>query len=187
MRFGRFSIGDAARRWGNLRGRSGCVGIDRKFAVMLNFGRAQRDESQGASAGANLCAVAATKGSQSANCSVRMTAKSISSSAPANPFIHARGHVPEESIHRVEGDRLLELAAGGHNAVLHALLFLAEHPGSSNREVAVGIDIAHQPHISRLLACLLRENLVTKRSEGRGKRNAWRLTARGEEIAQALQ
>ena len=49
-----------------------------------------------------------------------MTAKSISSSVPANPFIHARALVPEESIHRIEGDRLLELAAGGHNAVLHA-------------------------------------------------------------------
>jgi uncharacterized protein len=49
-----------------------------------------------------------------------MATKSISSSAPANPFIHARALVPKESIHRVEGDRLLELAAGGHNAVLHA-------------------------------------------------------------------
>jgi len=66
------------------------------------------------------------------------------------------------------------------------LLFLAEHPGSSNREVAVGTDIAHQSHISRLLACLLQENLVTKRSEGKGKRNVWRLTQRGEVIAQAL-
>ena len=67
------------------------------------------------------------------------------------------------------------------------LLFLAEHPDSSNREVAVGIHIAHQSHISRLLAYLLQENLVTKHSEGSGKRNAWRLTARGEELAQALQ
>lgn len=66
------------------------------------------------------------------------------------------------------------------------LLFLAEHPDSSNREVAVGIGIAHQSHISRLLASLLHENLVTKRTEGTGKRNAWRLTARGNEIAQTL-
>jgi AcrR family transcriptional regulator len=66
------------------------------------------------------------------------------------------------------------------------LLFLAEHPDSSNREVAVGIDIAHQSHISRLLAYLLEESLATKRSEGRGKRNAWRLTSRGEEIARML-
>jgi AcrR family transcriptional regulator len=66
------------------------------------------------------------------------------------------------------------------------MLFLAEHPDSSNREVAVGIEIAHQSHISRLLAYLLEESLATKRSEGRGKRNAWRLTARGEEIARML-
>lgn len=66
------------------------------------------------------------------------------------------------------------------------LLFLAEHPDSSNREVAVGINIAHQSHISRLLAHLLQEKLVTKRSEGKGKRNGWRLTPQGEEIAQAL-
>ncbi len=66
------------------------------------------------------------------------------------------------------------------------LLFLAQHPDSSNREIATGIDIAHQSHISRLLTYLLRKNLVTKCSEGSGKRNAWRLTPRGEEIARAL-
>jgi hypothetical protein len=49
-----------------------------------------------------------------------MAAKSMSSLVSANPFVHARALVPEESIHRVEGDRLLELATGGHNAVLYA-------------------------------------------------------------------
>ena len=66
------------------------------------------------------------------------------------------------------------------------LLFLAEHPDSSNRELAVGIGVAHESQISRLLAYLLQEGLVTKRSEGRGKRNAWRLTERGEEVAECL-
>lgn len=66
------------------------------------------------------------------------------------------------------------------------LLFLAEHPDSSNREVGVGIDLVHQSQVSKLLAYLLREGLATKRSEGKGKRNAWRLTPHGEEIAQAL-
>jgi AcrR family transcriptional regulator len=87
----------------------------------------------------------------------------------------------------------------GHDAALPAilgnqstrrarecLLFLAEHPESSNRETAAGIDIAHQSQISKLLAYLFQEGLVTKCSEGRGKRNAWRLTPRGAEIAQAL-
>lgn len=66
------------------------------------------------------------------------------------------------------------------------LVFLAEHPDSSNRELAVGIAVAHESQMSRLLACLLRENLVTKRSEGRGKRNTWRLTTSGKDIAQTL-
>jgi AcrR family transcriptional regulator len=66
------------------------------------------------------------------------------------------------------------------------LRFLLGHPGSSNRAVAAGIDIAHQSQISRLLSQLTREGLVVKRSEGVGKRNAWRLTVRGEEIARAL-
>ena len=74
----------------------------------------------------------------------------------------------------------------GARRARECLLFLVEHPASSNREVAVGIDIAHQSHISRLLGYLLREELVTKRSEGRGKRNAWWLTERGEEVARAL-
>lgn len=49
-----------------------------------------------------------------------MAVDSGPSSSFANPFIHARVLVPEESIRRVEGNRLLELAEGGHNAVLHA-------------------------------------------------------------------
>jgi AcrR family transcriptional regulator len=66
------------------------------------------------------------------------------------------------------------------------LRFLADHPDSSNREVAEGIGVTHQSQISRLLSYLLGEELVVKRSEGAGKRNAWRLTPRGEEIARAL-
>jgi AcrR family transcriptional regulator len=66
------------------------------------------------------------------------------------------------------------------------LLFLAEHPDSSNREVGLGIDLVHQSQVSKLLAHLLREGLATKRSEGQGKRNAWRLTPSGEQIARAL-
>lgn len=70
------------------------------------------------------------------------------------------------------------------------LLFLAEQSGRgfspSNREIAVGIDVAHRSQISKLLAYLSQEGLVTKRSEGSGKRNAWRLTPRGEDIARTL-
>jgi AcrR family transcriptional regulator len=67
------------------------------------------------------------------------------------------------------------------------VLYVAEHPDSSNREVAVGVGVTHLSQISRLLARLAEEQLVAKCSEGAGKRNAWRLTPRGEEIARVLQ
>ncbi len=70
--------------------------------------------------------------------------------------------------------------------VRRCLLFLAEHPDSSNREIATGIGITDQSQMSRLLASLARENLVSKRSGGIGKRNAWQLTTQGEEIARML-
>ena len=66
------------------------------------------------------------------------------------------------------------------------LLFLAERPESSNREVATGIGVAHQSQISRLLSSLIEEDLVVKCSEGAGKRNAWRLTQRGREVSRVL-
>jgi AcrR family transcriptional regulator len=70
------------------------------------------------------------------------------------------------------------------------VLFLAEQGergiSPCNREIAAGIGVAHESQVARLLSSLLGERLVTKRSAGIGKRNAWRLTPRGEEIAWAL-
>jgi AcrR family transcriptional regulator len=63
------------------------------------------------------------------------------------------------------------------------LCFLAAHPGASNGEVAAGIGVTHPSQISRLLSGLLKEELVRRRSDGVGKRNAWWLTARGGEVA----
>jgi hypothetical protein len=73
------------------------------------------------------------------------------------------------------------------------LILLAEQdrrggPGSgpSNHEIATEIGIAHQPQISRLLAQLVAEGLVSKRSQGAGRPNAWRLTPHGEQVARML-
>jgi predicted transcriptional regulator len=66
------------------------------------------------------------------------------------------------------------------------LSFLAAHPDSSNREIAAGIGVTHQPQISRLLSQLAAEGLVSKRSQGAGKRNAWRLQPRGEQVLRIL-
>ena len=66
------------------------------------------------------------------------------------------------------------------------LCFLAARPGASNGEVAGGIGVAHGSQISRLLSGLLEEELVRRRSDGVGKRNAWWLTAWGEEVARVV-
>ena len=66
------------------------------------------------------------------------------------------------------------------------VLFLAEHPQASNREIASGVGVAHASQISKLLSCLLGEWLVARHSAGAGKRNAWWLTAHGGEVARAL-
>ena len=92
----------------------------------------------------------------------------------------------------IEPDAALPAMLGNPSArrARECLLFLAEQGGRglypSNREIAAGIGVTHQSQISRLLAYLLKEDLVAKRSEGPGKRNAWLLTPRGEALSQAL-
>lgn len=88
------------------------------------------------------------------------------------------------------GERAGEIPAvlGNPNAhrARECLLFLADHPDASNREVAAGIGVAHQSQISKLLGDLVEEGLVVKRSQGAGQRNAWRLAPQGEEMLRAL-
>ncbi len=66
------------------------------------------------------------------------------------------------------------------------LQYTAEHPGLSNREVAAGIGVTHSSQISKLLSELLDAGLASRRSQGAGKRNVWRLTEQGLRAAQAL-
>jgi AcrR family transcriptional regulator len=66
------------------------------------------------------------------------------------------------------------------------VLFLADRPQASNREIAAAIGVAHESQISKLLACLRTEGLVTKHSAGVGRRNSCQLTPCGEEISLAL-
>jgi AcrR family transcriptional regulator len=64
--------------------------------------------------------------------------------------------------------------------------FLVDHPGSSNGQIAAGAGIAHESQASKLLADLFAEGLLSKSSEGVGRRNAWCLTRRGEIVAQLI-
>ena len=78
------------------------------------------------------------------------------------------------------------LANGRSRRPGECLQFIAAHPLCSNREVAGAIGVAHRSQISSLLASLEGERLLVKRSQGAGRRNLWRLTARGEQAFRAL-
>ncbi len=65
------------------------------------------------------------------------------------------------------------------------LWYLAAHPGSSNREVGEGIDLARPEQAAGLLARLADLGLLDKRGRP-GHPNAWSLTPQGERVVQAL-
>jgi AcrR family transcriptional regulator len=66
------------------------------------------------------------------------------------------------------------------------LLYLVEHPGASNREIAGGTGITRHEQISRLLTRLTHMGLLTKHPGPPGQANAWTLTQPGQQIAQTL-
>lgn len=88
----------------------------------------------------------------------------------------------------VRGNAAMPAVLGNPNAhrARRCILFLADSPHASNREIAAAIGVAHESQISKLLSRLLKERMVAKHSNGAGKRNLWRLTARGEEISCTL-
>jgi len=65
---------------------------------------------------------------------------------------------------------------------------VAEHPGASNRAIAAHAGIADQGQISKLLARLERVGLLVNGGAGhsKGEANAWRLSTRGELVAQSI-
>jgi AcrR family transcriptional regulator len=62
------------------------------------------------------------------------------------------------------------------------LRYVARHPGASNRDVALGVGVAHHGQISTLLARLERCGLLVKRAGGAGRPNAWSLSTQGQEF-----
>jgi AcrR family transcriptional regulator len=71
---------------------------------------------------------------------------------------------------------------------VRALVAVAEHPGSSNREVGVASGIGDQGQISKLLSRLHRLGLIHNTGVGptKGAPNAWTLTGKGTEVEQAI-
>jgi DNA-binding MarR family transcriptional regulator len=65
---------------------------------------------------------------------------------------------------------------------------VGEHPGASNREVAVCAGITDQGQVSKLLGRLERLGLLANESQGhaKGEPNAWSLTTKGQRVAQSI-
>ena len=73
-----------------------------------------------------------------------------------------------------------------HRTVV-VLMYIAGHPGASNREIADGSGIVDPGQTSKLLGKLARLGLTENVTEARQSRaaNAWRLTARGTDLERA--
>lgn len=69
---------------------------------------------------------------------------------------------------------------------VRCLHFVAEHPGASNRAVALGAEISDEGQASRLLMRLAGLDLLARTCAGPGKPNEWRLTHHGEQVLAAL-
>jgi AcrR family transcriptional regulator len=80
-------------------------------------------------------------------------------------------------------DALLTVRA--HRARL-CLLYVAQHPGASNQQVAAGIGASHRGQVSRLLGRLAGLGLLVKHAGAPGRPNAWVLSTAGEQVALAL-
>lgn len=88
-----------------------------------------------------------------------------------------------------EGNPLKALDIRLTYRTVRVLSAVAEHPASSNRQVAHASDIADQGQISKLLARLEKLGLIENKSTGtaaRGEPNAWVLTPSGAGVHNAL-
>ncbi len=89
---------------------------------------------------------------------------------------------------RIAGEPLRNLGLRLTYRTVRALVSVAEHPGSSNREIGQAAGITDQGQMSKLLWRLERSGLVqnTGLGPGTGAPNVWTLTSRGEAINAAI-
>jgi DNA-binding MarR family transcriptional regulator len=86
-------------------------------------------------------------------------------------------------------DRLRELGVRPTYRTLWVLTAIERYPGASNREVARAAGVFDNGQISKLLKRLEGLGLIENTGEcaARGKSNAWRLTAKGDECKRVLE
>lgn len=87
-----------------------------------------------------------------------------------------------------EGDPLRDIGLRLTYRTVRALVSVAEHPGSSNREIGQAAGITDQGQMSKLLWRLERFGLVhnTGLGAGTGTPNVWTLTKRGQAIHETI-
>lgn len=66
------------------------------------------------------------------------------------------------------------------------LLYVAAHPGASNRQIGEGIGLGHRGQLSTLLRRLSRLGLLAKVAGRPGQANSWHPTAHGRQVAKSL-
>ena len=88
-----------------------------------------------------------------------------------------------------DGKRLLErLDMRLTYRTVRCLIYIGKHPGSSNREIAQGAEIADEGQASKLLTRLTRVGLIANtKPHGPGYANYWVLTAHGQQVLGAVQ
>ncbi len=103
----------------------------------------------------------------------------------------AAPELPSPEVNRPRGDhgRLIErLDMRLTYRTVRCLVFIGEHPGVSNREVAEGAEISDEGQASKLLSRLVKLDLVANsRPPGPGLPNRWALTPRGEQLLSSVQ
>jgi AcrR family transcriptional regulator len=66
------------------------------------------------------------------------------------------------------------------------VVYIAAHPGASNRQIGDGIGLDHRGQVSALLQRLSRLGLLSKTAGRPGQANSWRPTHRGQQVARLL-
>jgi AcrR family transcriptional regulator len=144
-------------------------------APYLGLEGARREAERGRVLGARIATARAAQAAAAGN--------GASNGVAAPNGVPANGHAEEAPWELALPGMLANPSA--HRA-RGCVLYLAAHPGASNREVAEAVGVRGKEQISKLLARLAHQQLVAKSSHGKGLANAWRLTGRGERAVKAM-
>jgi AcrR family transcriptional regulator/DNA-binding MarR family transcriptional regulator len=108
--------------------------------------------------------------------------------AAANRELARAAPEGRRSPRRPVGDPLKDLDMRLTYRTVRVLIAIAAAPGASNREVGEAAGIADQGQISKLLQRLTSLGLIENTGAGhaRGEANAWRLTAKGQEVEHTI-